>query len=574
MGFLLKWLELRRLLLLAYLLLWPPLLILAARQSHQPEVLGWWSKRVFLYVATGLAVLILFSVLLIWCWRSDAMRQRMKGMFRALRRFRLVAVLAAVIPIAAWLFVLCYLEVIAVRPSVLLLIALADLALLVAVWEAALMFVGRKESLRRALLKRVLLACTALVLAIVTVEVVGNARGLAAYAGWDMNPKNLTTVFRTEEFRVTIVTNSQGLRETNDVAREHPGIFRVVVVGDSMTFGWGVENHQAYPKVAELLLHTKLGVRNVEVINMGKPGAAPHDYLKFMRQYAAELKPDLVVVGFLIGNDCPVAAPAQLTDDAQVQLAFEKHVAQSHVDPVERVLLKSYLLRLYYSGLSPRLRSLGLASSSGERGPIFGEPNPLDPDRLQGEIARAHDPQGARQRLQRLREQGLVEQGRHWYVNPWLLRSIVLHPTGPADSLAVRQETRAVMHHEWQLCENLIREMKSAATESGAETMVLAIPHKHAVSKDWLEFLRRNGCEAPDEMLTATTINEWLRKSCAELGITCVDTTARLRSEFSQGGAPLYWSLDDHLTPEGQRLVGQLLAESLLPMIPATEAKP
>ncbi len=562
MHFLLKWLETRRLLVIAYLLCWPPLLILATRRSYQTDVLGWWSYRVFMIVVAGAAAMAVLTLAVTMCCRSDACLRWLERCVAAVRRIWLVSVAAVMLPIAGWLGVVVYLELIFVRPNLLILVVLTDLAFLMLVWTAALVFVGREASERRELLKKSMLSAAAFVITIVAVDVAGNALGLAPFANWDLNPKDLLTEFRTDDFHVTIVTNTQGLREVSNVDFERTEAARVIVVGDSMTFGWGVENHEAFPKVAESRLRNHFGLRNAEVVNMGKPGAAPNDYLHFIWQYAAPLKPDVIVVGFLIGNDCPVAPPPHLTGDEAVQRELAAHVADADVNYSEQLLMKSYFLRVLYSGLLPRLRNVQTAESAGKRGPIFGEPNPLDPTTLAADIARLDDSTEAQQRYERLRTMGLVDKGLNWHINPWLIRSMVLHPAGPADSLVLRDESKKEMQYEWKLCEGLLLEMKSAAKDCGAELIVFAIPHAHAASEDWIEFLRECGCQVSVEMTTTRTVNNWLKSFCERKSIVCVDATEQIRKRQS-AGAQLYWKTDDHMTPEGQGLLGKILADAL-----------
>jgi hypothetical protein len=50
-----------------------------------------------------------------------------------------------------------------------------------------------------------------------------------------------------------------------------PQLFRIVVLGDSITFGFGVEEHESHPKVIEVILNEAPLVR-------GLPN--PHEILK------------------------------------------------------------------------------------------------------------------------------------------------------------------------------------------------------------------------------------------------------------------------------------------------------
>ena len=85
------------------------------------------------------------------------------------------------------------------------------------------------------------------------------------------------------DFRVTIETSSLGFRDREMAVDKPSGVFRILALGDSFTFGVGVEGNQAYPKVLETLLNRSGGLgRRVEVINAGfASGYAPDTALVF-----------------------------------------------------------------------------------------------------------------------------------------------------------------------------------------------------------------------------------------------------------------------------------------------------
>src|SRR5690349_15789398 len=64
-------------------------------------------------------------------------------------------------------------------------------------------------------------------------------------------------------------TNSLGLRGP-EVAED--GTARILAVGDSCTFGWGVAEGQSYPVQLETVLDRTLGAHRYQVINAGVPG--------------------------------------------------------------------------------------------------------------------------------------------------------------------------------------------------------------------------------------------------------------------------------------------------------------
>lgn len=97
--------------------------------------------------------------------------------------------------------------------------------------------------------------------------------------------------------------NSMGLRGPEIVTPKPAGVFRILVLGDSVTLGYGVPDEVSYPRVLEKLAQ---GGR-VEVINAGTSGHHTQDQLGFLEHYGLALEPDLVVTGFTYSDlDAPL----------------------------------------------------------------------------------------------------------------------------------------------------------------------------------------------------------------------------------------------------------------------------
>lgn len=116
-----------------------------------------------------------------------------------------------------------------------------------------------------------------------------------------MFPPNTKAYYKTIDFEFTAHINSIGLRE-NEFPINKGDNFRIVCFGDSWTVGWGVELDYSWPKVLDKLFKDN-GFTNVEVINCAKGGDFTVSYKSKMEPVLELLKPDLVLVGVLQGND-------------------------------------------------------------------------------------------------------------------------------------------------------------------------------------------------------------------------------------------------------------------------------
>ena len=95
---------------------------------------------------------------------------------------------------------------------------------------------------------------------------------------------------------VTYAINSLGFRDAEFTEQKPPGVFRILALGDSMTFGPGVQVEETYPKVLERLLNDG-EEGHYQVINGGASGYSAYEELVTWRNRGEALDPDLVIVG-------------------------------------------------------------------------------------------------------------------------------------------------------------------------------------------------------------------------------------------------------------------------------------
>jgi len=114
--------------------------------------------------------------------------------------------------------------------------------------------------------------------------------------GWANKP-NVRTRVEAPRFEYSVAINSRGLRD-----REHPyekpdGVFRIALLGDSIAWGWGVDDGLSFADLVE----ERLGPE-VEVINLGVPGYGTDQQLWVLEHEARRYDPDLVLLCFLLND--------------------------------------------------------------------------------------------------------------------------------------------------------------------------------------------------------------------------------------------------------------------------------
>ncbi|MDF1661562.1 MAG: SGNH/GDSL hydrolase family protein, partial [Planctomycetota bacterium] len=122
------------------------------------------------------------------------------------------------------------------------------------------------------------------------------------------------------EIAYDVAINKHGFRGPDFEMEKKKGSFRILCLGDSTTFSVYVKEGKTYPEVLqrELVKDRPL----VEVINGGHPAWGTSDQLRFLKERAFKVKPDLVVHLFC-GND-----PSDIVDPAGAKGNYAKKLRQ------------------------------------------------------------------------------------------------------------------------------------------------------------------------------------------------------------------------------------------------------
>ena len=98
---------------------------------------------------------------------------------------------------------------------------------------------------------------------------------------------------------VGVVSNEQGLRRVGAVSADKgPRETRILFIGDSVTFGWGVAHGDTFVHLTEQALRSRHPQVDSVCINAGVPGYSLFQGERFLDSDGFGYQPDLVVVGF------------------------------------------------------------------------------------------------------------------------------------------------------------------------------------------------------------------------------------------------------------------------------------
>jgi lysophospholipase L1-like esterase len=97
-------------------------------------------------------------------------------------------------------------------------------------------------------------------------------------------------------------TNAHGLRGRDYAEPKPPGVFRIVVIGDSVTMGAGVAEDDTYVARVERALNDPPGAVRYEVVNLGLSGLNAPMNVARLADLGLLYEPDLLVYGYTLND--------------------------------------------------------------------------------------------------------------------------------------------------------------------------------------------------------------------------------------------------------------------------------
>jgi lysophospholipase L1-like esterase len=139
-----------------------------------------------------------------------------------------------------------------------------------------------------------------------------------------------------------VKNNRYGFRERDFKNPKPSGIYRVMVLGDSLTWGAGLGVEQRYTAIAEELLSKAFPEKKFELLNFGIPGGPTTKERDILEKFKGEVNPDLIVVGFCLNDPQP-----KRQDWSTETEKLSNSIMGRAIDKTSRLLLD---LRLPYVG--------------------------------------------------------------------------------------------------------------------------------------------------------------------------------------------------------------------------------
>ncbi len=329
------------------------------------------------------------------------------------------------------------------------------------------------------------------------------------------------------DFEYVSRTNSKGLRG-DEIPPKKPGVFRILVLGDSYVYGWGVNFEDTW---CERLNHMfRDAGRTIEVINGGMLGNGPIEYAQRAEYLIPALRPDLVLVSILQGSDI-METPTEMS-----------------LHPNLSILVKDWKYRTppaTAAKLTIETRESTRKDAIGSAMDIFQRMTPEQRqrfDHLDDTVKRSfHDG---------LLNSGMIEGATkwpHWYVQ-----------LTENDPYRTENKTKA-------LAAMFLRIRRIAGRHEGRTCSVL-MPEGPFVNRDALANWGRIGFDMAPELYGNEETKRLIEASSKKAGIGFLDLAPAFLENGDKTG--LFFVLDTHMTPTGHMLVAQTLFTLLAKEIP------
>ena len=302
------------------------------------------------------------------------------------------------------------------------------------------------------------------------------------------------------EYATRVNVNSDGLRGP-ELEVKRKGVLRILSIGDSLTYGVGVEDDEVFAlRVADHLVRAGIAA---EGLNGGVPGMGTPQEVDWLERHGLPLEPDVVILGVYAGNDLR---------DATVEWGGRGVEAGQLVNEGEAIGLGRWIY--YHSHLFVLLKRAvpGPVQRGIRRLLGRGEPHSM-------RMARASFAVYSRQ------------------------------PTPLVESGVIN--TRKALARLRQL-----------SVENDFELVAILIPDIiQVIDERWSSALRQLDLDPDGYEVTAPT--RILSHLLAEQGIPTIDLTRPLKQAMEEG-AEMYFPYDRHWTPAAHDLAARRLADLVL----------
>lgn len=330
---------------------------------------------------------------------------------------------------------------------------------------------------------------------------------------------NKKGIFATNSFNATVTNNNEGFRDYNHDKINYKNKFRIITLGDSFTWGHGVNNDQIYMKVLEKI------DSNIETINMGISGTGPPTSLKIYTSRGVHYEHNVVLLGFYMGNDIEVYYPKD--HDSPPKWGFD---SENNFVLIGKMKSPEEVNKIRQE--SEEKWSLARKKNLGERIHFW--------------------------LIRHIQLLTFIDNSRDHFTNLLsgsVLYARILEYLGIEKNVAYglldycRRKDSKDAKYGWKLLTETLKTMKNCAKQMNAKLYVVFIPHQVQTSQELYERTVRQYGHDPSEFDPKKPCRK-LAKLCNSLEIDYLDLLHPMKQEILKGNQ-LYFLRDGHWNANG-----------------------
>lgn len=106
---------------------------------------------------------------------------------------------------------------------------------------------------------------------------------------------------------INITINSQGMRDFEYAPEKKDNVYRIAVLGDSVTANTDLSISDSYPKILEGKLNSNPQNKKFEVLNFGVNGYGTLQEIEVLKEKALRFNPDMIIIGYVLNDPLPVS---------------------------------------------------------------------------------------------------------------------------------------------------------------------------------------------------------------------------------------------------------------------------
>ena len=376
--------------------------------------------------------------------------------------------------------------------------------------------------------KNICFSFTSLVIFLALAEIILRISGSIGYFNL---PPYFEQVLDWPEYKMHIKISSQGLRDREFSTRKPPRTYRILSVGDSFSFGLGVEAEETYAKLLEKKLNAAFPGRKFEVINAGRARTGPNQYLRNIEELGKAFHPDMVMVGFYTGNDVRNVLDDMSRKDAYAGVPWIYRVSDFLTDHFRLYAFLKKIKNYVHYRIKKRI--------SRQRVPRKDE---KPPDEREKAIYRDLSEGKMDPALERAWEKARVV----FRLNPDLVRRMYQNTFSDNSDPKMREALKRTFL--------LIKKMRDKSKALGAEFVLLVIPPHVQVDPVYSAFYSRFIVPVDTKKIQEAKIQQLLADFCRAEGIEYLDLLPAFRKHKEE---LTYYLMDGHWNQAGHRLAAE-----------------